>query len=103
MQVCVQFMEENVAKKIQVEPLGRRAVILRNETQKETEGGIILPSEAQKVESEGTVVSVGEDCKWLKVGDVVVVPYACGTAIEIRGQEAVVVLEEDIQIRILEG
>ena len=30
-------------------------------------------------------------------------PYACGTAIDIRGQEAVVVLEEDIQIRILEG
>jgi len=96
-------MEENVAKKIQVEPLGRRAVILRNEVQTETEGGIIIPSKAQKVESEGTVVSVGDECKWLKVGDVVVVPYSCVTAIEIRGQEAVVVLEEDIQIRILEG
>ena len=102
MQVCVQFMEENVAKKIQVEPLGRRAVILRNDVQKETEGGIIIPQEAQKVESEGTVVSVGDECKWLKVGDTVVVPYACGTAIEVRGQDAVVVLEEDIQIRILE-
>ena len=92
-----------MVKKIKVEPLGRRVVILRNETQTETEGGIIIPGEAQKVESEGTVVSVGEECKWLKVGDVIVVPYACGTAIDIRGQEAVVVLEEDIQIRILEG
>ena len=92
-----------MVKKIQVEPLGRRAVILRNEMQKKTEGGIILPTEAQKVESEGTVVSVGEDCKWLQTGDTIVVPYACGTAIDIRGQEAVVVLEEDIQIRILEG
>ena len=90
-------------KKIQIEPLGRRAVILRNETQTETEGGIIIPGEAQKVESEGTVVSAGDDCQWLKTGDIVVVPYACGTAIEVRGMEAVVVLEEDIQIRILEA
>ena len=92
-----------VKKKIKVEPLGRRAVIIRNETQTETDGGIIIPGEAQKVESEGTVVSVGDDCKWLQTGDTIVVPYACGTAIDIRGQEAVVVLEEDIQIRILEA
>tara|TARA_R110000824_G_scaffold226497_1_gene414294 strand:+ start:77 stop:376 length:300 start_codon:yes stop_codon:yes gene_type:complete len=99
-------MEEIVVKskkKIQIEPLGRRAVILRNETQTETEGGIIIPGEAREVESEGTVVSVGDDCQWLKTGDIVVVPYACGTAIEVRGMEAVVVLEEDIQIRILEA
>lgn len=90
-------------KKIQVEPLGRRVVVLRKESLEVTESGIIIPDAAQEVESEATVVSVGEDCKWLQVGDVILLPYVCGTAINVRGQDAVVALEEDIQVRIREA
>lgn len=98
-------MEEIVVKKkgkINVEPLGNRVIILREESKDVTDGGIILPEESQKQENEGVIVSVGPDVKVLEVGDRVVLPWGTGTTLEIRDQVAIVAPEEEILVRIID-
>ena len=47
------------AKKINLQPLGDRIVVLRDESEETTAGGIVLPGAAQDKPNFGTVVSVG--------------------------------------------
>lgn len=48
------------AKTINLQPLGDRLVVRREEAQDQTAGGIFLPESAKDRPSRGTVVSVGE-------------------------------------------
>ena len=48
------------AKSINLQPLGERIVVQREESQDQTAGGIILPESAKDKPARGTVISVGE-------------------------------------------
>lgn len=47
-------------KSVNLQPLGERIVVRREESQETTAGGILLPESAKDKPSRGTVVSVGE-------------------------------------------
>ena len=48
------------AKSINLQPLGERIVVQREESQDQTAGGIFLPESAKDKPARGTVISVGE-------------------------------------------
>lgn len=94
----------NTEKKtsITVEPLGRRVLVVRDTVVEKTDWGLILPDAGKTPPAEGKVVAKGDECIYIEVGDKVIIPYACGTKIVVRGEEAVVILEEDIMVRLKE-
>jgi len=85
--------------KVKVEAIGRRIIVLRETPEEVTEGGLIIPREAQRKVEEAVVVTVGEDCKFIKEGDRILIPWGEGTPITIGGQEALVLEEESVQVR----
>ncbi len=47
-------------KKLQLQPLGDRVVVSRDESEETTAGGIVLPDSAQDQPARGKVLSVGD-------------------------------------------
>jgi len=82
--------------------MGSHIIVVRHETKEKTEGGLILPAEAQRAEKLAAVVEVGPDCKFLAEGDTVLVPDHAGTHISLGGMTGLLLLEEEIQVRIKE-
>jgi len=79
-----------------IKPLGNNVVVKRDEVEKETAGGIILPDQAQDRPTKGTVLRVGigrpdKNGKpvliELKEGDVVAFPQYAGVDIEDKGEK----------------
>ena len=82
------------------EPLGNRVLILRNEIKKESAGGIVLPGKvAEKDESRGRVLGVGDEVKYLKVGDLVIFGAFTGINISTDGKHYVIMEEKEIVAR----
>ncbi len=48
------------AKSVNLQPLGERIVVQREESQDQTAGGIFLPESAKDKPARGTVISVGD-------------------------------------------
>jgi chaperonin GroES len=77
-------------------PLGERVLVQRDGKQEISQGGIVLPSDAQKNPHQGTVVAVGDavNCDSplaLAVGDrVLFTPYS---GYELPGHEGLLVLD----------
>jgi chaperonin GroES len=98
--------------KVKVRPLFDRLLIQRDEAEKQTKGGIILPDSAKDKPQRGRVIAVG-DGQWtrdgkervpmdVKVGDVVLFgPYA-GSEADVGGGEKVLVLNQIDVLAILE-
>jgi chaperonin GroES len=90
---------------INLQPLGDRIVIEREESEEKTEGGIYLPDSAKDKPTRGTIVSVG-DGKLLddgsrgemqvKVGDRVLFTSYAGENIEIGDSEYVLMSESEV-------
>ena len=102
MQLSVQLMEETVGnnKKFKVEALGNRVLVVRDNPEEVTEGGIILTEGSQELPLEAEVFEVGPDVIALKKGDKVLVPPHAGTFVNLRGNGFVVMPEEEVMIRI---
>ncbi len=92
-------------KKIKVEPLDDRVMILRLEAEDKTEGGILLPEAAKEKPQKGEVVAVGtgkllEDGSRakmsLKKGDVVLFGKYAGTEVKIDGEDYSIMSECDV-------
>jgi chaperonin GroES len=92
-------------KTVVFEPIGDRCVVKRDDSQEETEGGIVLPNVAQEKARFGTVMAVGPGAPLsdggrmamqVKVGDRVILGLYTETA-DISGEEYVLVSEKDIQ------
>lgn len=96
-----------------LKPLGKRVVILPDQPEKQSRGGILIPDKAQQKTSRGTVLAVGRDvgrsgeemsiqdhedscAEKLKRGDRVVYGSWSGNEIVIDGVEVKVVKDEDI-------
>lgn len=55
-----------------LEPLGDRVIILRDQSEEVTKGGILRPDVAKEKSAFGVVVSIGEGVSTLAIGDRVI-------------------------------
>ncbi|MDZ4820689.1 MAG: co-chaperone GroES [Planctomycetota bacterium] len=90
---------------VQLQPLGDRVVIEREESETKTAGGILLPESAKNKPARGVVVSVGagrltDDGKrhglQVRPGDRVVFTSYAGENFKIGDQELTLMREDDI-------
>jgi len=87
-------------KKISIQPLGERVVILPAKAEEKTASGIIIPDTAKEKPQNGTVMAVPVEDKenpiTVKVGDQVLYGKYAGTEITIDGEDYLIMNESDI-------
>jgi len=90
---------------MKVRPLHDRVIVKREDEEKTTKGGIIIPDTAKEKPVEGKVIAVGDgkvadDGKKIplevKAGDKVLFGKYAGTEIQIEGEENLIMREDDI-------
>ena len=91
--------------KLQLQPLGDRVVLEREESEEKTAGGILLPDSAQDKPARGRIVSVGNGRLLddgtrgelqVKVGDRVIFSSYAGETFTIDDNELLLMREDDI-------
>ena len=96
---------------LKIRPLHDRVIIKRQEEERTSPGGIVIPDSATEKPIKGLVVAVGKgkilengDVRPLdvKVGDSVLFGKYSGTEVKIDGDELLVMREEDI-MAVIEG
>ena len=94
-----------------IRPLHDRVIVKREEEERKTAGGIVIPDSAGEKPSKGRVLAVGngkilEDGKVrpldVKVGDKVLFGKYSGTEVKIDGDEVLVMREEDL-LAVIDG
>jgi len=97
--------KKSPSKAIQLQPLGDRVVVQREDSEEVTAGGIVLPDSAKDKPSLGKVISVGsgkllEDGSrgkmQVNVGDRVVFSSYAGETFRIQDEEYLLMHEDDI-------
>jgi len=92
-------------EKLEIQPLGDRVVIEREEGEQKTPGGIVLPDTAKEKPKQGRIVSVGSGRQLkdgtivplsVKVGDRVVFSSYAGEEFKLGDRELLLMREEDI-------
>ncbi len=88
-----------------IRPLQDRILVKRIEEEGTTEGGIIIPDTAKEKPVEGKVIAVGkgkvsEDGKVMpldvKKGDRILFGKYAGTEVKIKGEEHLIMREDDV-------
>ena len=96
---------------VNLQPLGDRVVIRREESEEKTAGGIVLPDSAKDKPSRGKIIAIGDgrlldDGKrsklQVKVGDKVLFTSYAPETIIINDEELLLMREEDI-LAVIEG
>ncbi len=91
--------------KLNIQPLGDRVVVEREEAQDVTAGGIVLPDSAKDKPARGKIVSVGDgrllddgsrSTPQVQVGDCVLFSSYAGEQFKLGDQELLLMREEDI-------
>ena len=95
-----------------LQPLGDRVVVEREEAKEKTAGGIVLPDTAKDKPQKGKVIAVGDgrvtkDGKrrelQVKVGDHVLFTSYAGEEFKIEGEQKVLLMREDDILAVVEG
>ncbi len=89
---------------MKIKPLFDRVVLEVEESERETESGIVLPKASQDKSQVGKVISVGEggtidgkeEKMYVKVGDKVLFSKYAGTEIELNKQKYLILRQTDI-------
>jgi len=90
---------------MQIRPLHDRVIVRRLEEERKTASGIVIPDTAAEKPDQGEIIAVGngkimEDGKVrpldVKVGDRVLFGKYSGQSVKIKGEEFLVMREEDI-------
>jgi len=90
---------------MKIRPLHDRVIVRRQEEERTTAGGIVIPDSATEKPSMGEVLAAGEgkvtdsgDVRALdvKVGDKVYFGKYSGTEIKVDGEELLIMREDDI-------
>lgn len=81
-------------------PLGTRLVVKRLAAAEETEGGIIIPDQAQTDKPECMVLRVGPEVKSLSVGDVVLLDTYSPKNVEFDGHVYSIIEEDEVMLRL---
>jgi chaperonin GroES len=91
--------------KMKIRPLNDRVLVIREEEEQKSAGGIIIPDTAKEKPQRGEIVAagpgkIGEDGKRIplevRVGDQVLFGRYAGTEIKLDGEEHVFMKEDDI-------
>ena len=97
--------EETKSGSLKLQPLGDRVVVQREEAEKVTAGGILLPDSAKDKPARGKVIAVGDGRMLkngtraplqVKVGDRVLFSSYAGEAFKQGDKELLLMHEEDI-------
>ena len=95
-----------------IQPLGDRVVVEREEAKGTTAGGIVLPDAAKDKPQKGKVVAIGDgrltkDGKrrplQVKVGDAVLFTSYAGDEFKMEGDRKVLLMREDDILAVIEG
>ena len=98
-------MATATAKKLNVKPLDDRMIIIPDDPEEVTAGGIVLPDSAREKPQRGKVLATGpgklldsgeRGTMSVKKGDVVFYGKYSGTEVEVGGETYVIVREGDI-------
>jgi len=90
---------------MKIRPLHDRVVVRRMEEERTSAGGIVIPDSAAEKPIEGEVLAIGKGkildngeprSLDVKVGDRVLFGKYSGTEVKIKGEELLVMREEDI-------
>ena len=96
---------------MKIRPLHDRVIVKRIDEERKSAGGIVIPDTAAEKPDQGEVVAVGkgkksEDGKLIaldvKVGDRVLFGKYSGQTVKVKGDELLVMREEDI-MGVIEG
>ena len=96
---------------MKIRPLHDRVIVRRQEEERTSPGGIVIPDNAAEKPVRGEVLAVGNgkildsgEVRGLdvKVGDIVLFGKYSGTEVKVDGEELLVMREEDI-MGVLEG
>ena len=83
-----------------VKPLSDRVLILPNQAEEKTAGGLYIPDTAKEKPLAGKVVAVGPDTAEVKmevsVGDQVLYGKYAGTEIQVEGESYLIMRQSDI-------
>jgi len=86
-------------------PLHDRVIVKRVEEEERTAGGIVIPDTAKEKPQQGIVIAVGDGQKMesgarmpmqVKVGDKVLFGRYAGTEVKIKGEEYLIMREDEI-------
>lgn len=87
-------------KKVSIQPLQDRVLVLPAEAEQKTSSGIIIPDTAKEKPQRGTIVAVGngkvDEPLTVKVGDNVLYGKYAGTEIKVEGDDYLIMRESDI-------
>jgi chaperonin GroES len=96
---------------MKIRPLHDRVIVKRIEEEKKSAGGIVIPDTAAEKPEQGEIVAVGKGKKDdngklipidVKVGDRVLFGKYSGQTVRVKGDELLVMREEDV-LGVIEG
>ena len=96
---------------MKIRPLHDRVIVKREDEERKSPGGIVIPDTAAEKPVRGKIIAVGkgkilEDGKVrpldVKVGDKILFGKYSGTEVKVDGDELVVMREEDV-MAVIEG
>jgi len=96
---------KEVERKMKIRPMNDRVLVIRQEEEQKTAGGIIIPDTAKEKPQKGKIIAAGpgrmaDDGKRIpmevKEGDRVLFSKYAGSEIKIDGVEHIVMKEDDI-------
>ncbi|MGQ0654339.1 MAG: co-chaperone GroES [Betaproteobacteria bacterium] len=96
---------------MQIRPLHDRVIVKRIEEERKSAGGIVIPDTAAEKPDQGEIIAVGKGKKDdqgklialdVKVGDKILFGKYSGQTVKVKGEELLVMREEDI-MGVIEG
>ncbi len=96
---------------MKIRPLHDRVIVKRIDEERKSAGGIVIPDTAAEKPDQGEIVAVGKGKKDdqgklipldVKVGDKVLFGKYSGQTVKVKGEELLVMREEDI-MGVIEG
>jgi chaperonin GroES len=96
---------------MKIRPLHDRVIVKRIEEERKSAGGIVIPDTAAEKPDQGEIVAVGKGNKDdqgklipldVKVGDKILFGKYSGQTVKVKGEELLVMREEDI-MGVIEG
>ena len=79
-----------------IRPLGNRIIVQPPTIEETIKNGIIIPIQARERPQMGKVISIGADCKTLKVGETILYGKYAGSEIVIEDKNYLIMHEEDV-------
>jgi chaperonin GroES len=88
---------------MKVKPLGERLLVLREEAEEKSTGGILLTHSHQEKPNQGEVKAIGDDVTTVKVGDTVVFgKYSGSESLDVDNETLLILELKDVKAVIYE-